>query len=129
MPQKYVYWISTALLALLYTGGGVFYLISTAEVQAIWASLGFPPYLVPIMAVVKIAAAAVIFWRPTVAITELAYAGMFFHLLLAVSAHLNAGDGQFLPALAGLVLLAASHATQNAARAKTSPFGVWPRHA
>ena len=47
MPQKYVYWISTALLALLYTGGGVFYLISTAEVQAIWASLGFPPYLVP----------------------------------------------------------------------------------
>lgn len=128
MLPKYTYWISTGLLALMYVGGGVFYLTATADVQAIWVSLGFPAYLVPIMAVVKIAAAVVILWRPTVALTELAYAGMFFHLLLAVSAHLNAADGGFAPALVGVVLLALSHGTQNTARRKLSPFGFWPRN-
>ncbi len=47
---------------------------------------------------------------------------MFFHLLLAISAHLNAGDGGFAPALIGLVLLVASFLTQNAARASKSPY-------
>lgn len=124
--QKIIYWVSTSLVALLYVGGGAFYLSNIAGVQEMWAHLGFPGYLVPIMAVVKLAAALVILWRPVVALADLAYAGMFFHLLLAISAHINAGDGGFLPALIGIVLLITSFFTQNAARAKPSPYGRLP---
>lgn len=126
MLQKGIYWVSTVLLALIYVGGGVFYLTDIAGMQAGWVQLGFPAYLVPIMAVVKIAAGVVILWRPVVALVDLTYAGMFFHLLLAVSAHIAAGDGQFLPAVIGVVLLVLSCFTQNAARAKPSPYGSWP---
>lgn len=126
MTKKRIYWVSTVLLALIYIGGGVFYLTDIAGVQAIWGQLGYPGYLVPIMAIVKLAAALVILWRPFVALVDFTYAGMFFHLLLAVSAHVAAGDGQFLPALVGVVLVVASFLTQNAARAKPSPYGHWP---
>jgi hypothetical protein len=126
MIQKSVYWVCTALLALMYCGAGVFYLTDIAAVQQMWGHLGFPAYLVPIMAVVKIAAAVVVLWRPIVGLTDFAYAGMFFHLVLAVSAHVNAGDGGFLPASIGMVLLVLSFFTQNAARAKPSPYGRWP---
>ncbi|MGE7964035.1 DoxX family protein [Pseudomonas sp. NPDC089918] len=126
MSQKRIYWGSTALLALLYLAGGVFYLSATTQVQAIWGQLGFPGYLVPILAIVKLTAAVVILWRPVIALVDLTYAGMFFHLLLAVSAHANAGDGGFVPALIGLVLIVLSYFTQNAARAKASPYGRWP---
>jgi hypothetical protein len=110
----------------MYVGAGTFYLTDIAGVQAIWGQLGFPAYLVPIMAVVKIVAGLVILWRPLVALTDLAYAGVFFHLLLAVSAHVNAGDGGFVPALVGTVLLIVSFFTQNAARTKPSPYGHLP---
>ena len=50
-----------------------------------------------------------------------AYAGMLFHLLLAISAHLNARDGGFVPALIALALLATSFLTQNLARRRPSP--------
>lgn len=126
MIQKSLYWVSTALLALMYIGAGTFYLTDIAGVQQIWEKLGFPAYLVPIMGVVKIAAGVVILWRPLVGLADLAYAGMFFHLLLAVSAHVNAGDGGFVPALVGTVLLVVSYVTQNAARAKPSPYGRLP---
>ena len=43
-------------------------------------------------------------------VKNLAYAGFFYHLLLALSAHIAAGDGpgMMVGAAAGLVLLAGS---------------------
>ena len=40
---------------------------------------------------------------------EWAYAGFFFDFLLAISAHLNAGDGEFPLAVIALVLLLVSY--------------------
>lgn len=57
---------------------------------------------------------------------SVAYAGMFYHLLLAFSAHVNAGDGGFVPAVLGLCVLVASFLTQNAARATQSPYPPSP---
>jgi hypothetical protein len=119
---KETYWIATGLLAFLYLAGGAYYLSDMAGVQRIFSTLGFPPYLVPILAVLKPTAAVVILWRFSVALSDLAYAAMFFHLLLAVSAHLNAGDYGFGPALVGLVALMVSFLTQNAARRTRSPY-------
>jgi hypothetical protein len=121
--QKWTYWISTSLLAAMYIAGSVFYLRDIPGTQQAYVALGYPGYLVPIMAAVKILGAVAIFARFNVALSDLAYAGIFFHLLLAVSAHINAGDGQFVPAIVGLLLLLLSFFTQNAARAKKSPYG------
>lgn len=117
---KAVYWISTGLLCLFYASGAFFYLTQRAMVEEGYAWLGFPAYLISILAVAKIAAPLAILTRFSVRLSDLAYAGMFYHLLLAISAHLNAGDGGFVPAVMGLVLLIVSFLTQNAGRKAAS---------
>jgi hypothetical protein len=57
-----------------------------------------------------------------VPLSDLAYAGMFYHLLLAISAHLNAGDFGFPPATVMLICMIVSFFTQNAARKGVSPY-------
>lgn len=123
MNIKWVYWIATVLLALLYVGGGVMYLTSIPMVQGMFLNFGYPAYIVPILGVVKLAAAVTILLRFSVTLSDLAYAGMFFHLLLAAGAHIGVGDPGFVPALIGLLLWAVSLLTQNAARSKPSPYG------
>lgn len=84
--------------------------------------VGYPGYLVPILAAAKLLAVAAIVSRVNVALSDLAYAGMFYHLLQAASAHIAVRKpGAAVPALVGLVLLIASFATQNAARQVPSP--------
>ena len=123
MKQKWLYWISTSLLAAMYIAGGVMYLSDIEGVKKLYGALGYPGYLVPIMGVVKLAGAAAILSRFSVALSDLAYAGIFFHLLLAMSAHISSGVGSPVAAVIGLLLLAASFYTQNQARAKKSPYG------
>jgi hypothetical protein len=122
LVQKYAYWVSTGLLALLYLAGATYYFSDLAGVRQAFAALGYPAYLVPILGVAKLLGAIVILWRFSVALSDLAYAGLFYHLLLAFSAHINAGDGGFAPAVVGLVLLVISFFTQNSARARKSPY-------
>lgn len=123
MIQKWTYWASTSLLAAMYIAGSAFYLSDIAGAKQAYMSLGYPGYLVPILVVLKFLGAIAILLRVNVALSDLAYAGMFYHLLLAASAHINAGDGQFVPAVAGLLLLLLSFFTQNTARVKKSPYG------
>lgn len=118
---KLLYWASTLLLSLLYLAAAAFYLTSLKTVQQGFIAFGFPAWLVPLLIVAKIAAPAAILTRLSVRLSDLAYAGMFYHLLLAISAHHYAGDGGFLPALLLLVLLLTSFLTQNTARRVPSP--------
>lgn len=123
MNRKYVYWISTGLLCLLYLTSATFYGTQGDKVRQMLGALGYPAYLVPILLVVKLLGVAAVLSRVSVALSDLAYAGMFYHLLLAISAHVNAGDGVgSTPAVVGLVLVLSSFFTQNAARAKKSPY-------
>ena len=122
MVRKYAYWISTALISLLYLASATIYLTQGDTVRQALGGLGYPAYLIPVLIVVKILGVAAILSRVSVALSDLAYAGMFYHLLLAFSAHLNAGDGGFAPALIGLGLLIVSFFTQNAAREAPSPY-------
>ncbi len=123
MAEIYVYWISTALLCLLYLSSAVIYATRREWVRQALAGLGYPAYLVPIMVVVKILGAAAILSRVSVLLSDLAYAGMIYHLLLSGLAHLGVRKpGGALPAAVGLALLAASFVTQNAAREIPSPY-------
>lgn len=123
MSIKWVYWIATGPLSLIYVGGGLMYLLNIPMVQGLFVDFGYPAYIVPILGVAKLAAAATILTRFSVALSDLAYAGMFFHLILAAGAHIGVADFAGLPpSLVGLVLLVVSFLTQNRVRRKQSPY-------
>ncbi|WP_138470319.1 DoxX family protein [Poseidonocella sp. HB161398] len=124
MNLESFYWASTVLLSLLYLSSAAIYLAKGAWVRQALAELNYPaPYLVPLMVVVKIAAPVVILLRLSPALSDLAYAGILFHMLLSGSAHLGVRKpAGAIPAMIGLLLLCLSFATQNAAREAPSPY-------
>ena len=122
MIRKYAYWISTALLCLLYIASATMYLTMGDQVRQSLAGLGYHAYLREVLVTVKILGVVAILSRVSVPLSDLAYAGMFYHLLLAFSAHIAAGDGAFIPAVLGFLALTISFVTQNAAREKKSPY-------
>lgn len=124
MPASYVYWISTALLSLLYLSSAALYVSKPAFVRQAQADLGYhAAHLVPFMVVVKILGPAAILSRVSVPLSDLAYAGILYHLLLSGMAHLGVRKPKgAIPAIIGLALLAASFTTQNAAREAASPY-------
>jgi len=126
MVAYYAYWLSTALLGLLYLTSAALYLIKKDWVHQTLTELHYPaPYLVPLMVVVKVLAPLAILSRVSVPLSDLAYAGIFFHLLLSGAAHLGVRKPKgALPAAIGLVLLVVSFTTQNVARDVPSPYGV-----
>jgi DoxX-like family len=118
---KVVYWLSTSLLCLFYAANAVMYLAQRPMVEAGFGYLGYPAYLVTLLIVVKIAAPLAILTRVSVRLSDLAYAGIFYHLALTISAHLNVGDDGFVAALVVLVLVIVSFLSQNAGRKVASP--------
>jgi len=118
---KIIYWASTGLLCLIYFGGAAFYTTQGEMVAQIYGMLGYPTYLISLLIVVKILGPVAILSRLSIPLSDLAYAGMFFHLLLAISAHINAGDNGYAPAVIGLLLMLVSFFTQNAVRKGESP--------
>jgi hypothetical protein len=109
--------MTTTLLSLLYPASATLYATQGDTVREALSRLGYPGYLVPTLVAVKLLGVAAIFSRVSVALSDLAYAGMFFHLLLAISAHVNGGNpGGAAPASVGFALLIVSFFTQNAAR-------------
>lgn len=123
MTGNYTYWIGTALLSLLYLASAITYIAKRNWVRQALADLGYPGYLIPVLTAVKILAVAAILSRVSTVLSDLAYAGMFYHLLLSASAHIGVRKpGGALPAAVGLVLLVASFVTQNAARDVPSPY-------
>lgn len=125
MTANFTYWISSALLLLLYLTSATLYLVKTDWVRKQLAELGYPGYLVPLLIAVKILAVIAVLWRVSVPLSDLAYAGMFFHLLLAGLAHIGVHKPkEALPAVIGLVLLVISFATQNSTRDIPSPYGL-----
>lgn len=124
MVATYTYWISTTLLSLLYFASAFMYISKRAFVRKAQAELGYSASnLMPFMIVIKILGPAAILLHSNVALSDLAYAGMFYHLILSGLAHLGVRKPKgAIPAAVGLILLALSFATQNAAREFPSPY-------
>lgn len=114
MVTTYAYWISTALLSLLYLASVYMYVTKRDYVMQAQAQLGYSAaHLVPFMIVVKILGPAAILSRFSVPLSDLAYAGLFYHLILSGMAHLGVRNPKAaLPAAVGLVLLVTSFVTQ-----------------
>ena len=124
MTAIYTYCVATALLSALYLSSAGLYLTRRDYVRQVLSDLGYRvAYLVPVMAAIKLIAVAAILSRISVALSDLAYAGILYHLLLSGLAHLGVGKPRgSIPAVIGLILLALSFATQNAARETPSPY-------
>jgi hypothetical protein len=123
MAATYAYWISTTLLSLLYLSSAFLYVTKRDFVRKAQADLGYhAAHLIPFMIAVKFLGPIALLSRVSVPLSDLAYAGIFYHLLLSGMAHLGVRKPKdALPAAIGLALLAVSFITQNAAREMPSP--------
>lgn len=116
MVAKVIYWISTIGFCAVY-GLSVFSYISDPVASAAgYAGVGYPAYLVTMMIFVKTAGILAVLVRRPVWLAQLAYAGFFYHLILAFSAHIAAGVPGFEIAIVLFVLVILSWLSQNAAR-------------
>lgn len=107
--NKIIYLVSTVLLTLLMGVSVGNYIFNHEMVSERITDLGFPTYLIYLMAIAKTLGLIAIWTKKNQTLKEWAYAGFFFNLVLAIIAHLGVGDGEFAPPLVGLVLLLASY--------------------
>ena len=105
---KLIYWFSTILLALLLLFSAGMYFFNHTDVVVAFQELGYPTYLIYPLAFAKILAVIAIVSNKVRFLKQLAYAGVFFNLLLAFIAHAAKGDGAGLFAFLGIFLVSIS---------------------
>ncbi len=106
--NKIIYWVVTGLLCLMMLMSASMYLFKYDMVSSIFTKLGFPTFIVYPLAIAKILGVIAILTKKSKLLKEWAYAGFFFDFLLALAAHLNVQDGEYIPAIVALILLAIS---------------------
>ena len=124
MAPTIVYWISTCLLSAIYLLSATIYIRTPEVAKTGHTQLGYvAPNLIPFMIVIKILAPIAIISRVSVGLSDLAYAGLFYHLIISGLAHYGVRNAKgMMPAIIGMILLLLSFATQNAARLTQSPY-------
>jgi len=106
---RILYWVVTGPLIALMLFAVYNYIFKHELIVDVFNKLGYPTYIIYPLAVAKLLGIIAIVTKRSPVLKEWAYAGFFFNFLLALSAHLNVGDGQFPPALVCLILLTASY--------------------
>ena len=91
--DKIIYWIATAWLALGMLATGIVQLIQTKEETALMTHLGYPVYLLTLLAIWKILGVIAVLIPKFPLLKEWAYAGFFFAMSGAIVSHLVIGDG------------------------------------
>ena len=104
-----IYRISTGLISVLMLFSATMYFVQNQWVSETFLKLGFPTFIIYPLAVAKILAVIAIWTNKSKMLKEWAYAGLVFDLLLAFGAHVNINDGEFAPALVGLVIVFISY--------------------
>ncbi|MFC3703164.1 DoxX family protein [Devosia honganensis] len=116
MVARIVYWVSTLAFCAFYALSIYTYISDPAGSAAGYAAVGYPAYLVSLMIFVKIAGILAVLVRRPLGLAQLAYAGFFYHLILAFSAHVTSGVPGFEISVVLFVLVILSWLSQNAAR-------------
>jgi len=106
--KKIIYWTATILLCLIMLYSASMYFTKTEMVRGFFESLNYPTYIVIPLAIAKISGVIIILWRKSAWLTEWAYAGFFFDMVLASFAHYFADQGIGL-SIYGLILLLISY--------------------
>ena len=91
--KTYIYWASTALVALDFLAGGITNLARPPMVVEGMAHLGYPAYFASILGFWKVLGAVALVAPRFPRVKEWAYAGIMFDLTSAAISHGVVGDG------------------------------------
>lgn len=91
--NKKIYWIATLWLSLGMVSTGVVQLLKVKEETVLFTNLGYPLYLMTILAIWKFLGVIAVLIPKFPLLKEWAYAGFFFAMSGAVFSHLAHGDG------------------------------------
>ncbi len=91
--QKIIYWVATLWLALGMVSTAIVQLIKMPEEVANFTSLGFPLYLMTVLAIWKVLGVVAVLIPKFPVLKEWAYAGFFFAMSGAVMAHISSEHG------------------------------------
>jgi len=107
--DRVLYWIFTGLLTAQMLGTAGMQLFNPDMGREGFIRLGYPTYILYPLALAKLLGLAAVLSNRSYLLKNLAYAGFLYLLLLAVTAHLAAGEGpETIPAALALVWLAGS---------------------
>lgn len=106
--NKIIYWLATALMCAMFLYSATMYFTKTEMVIGFFEMLNYPTYLVYPLAIAKILGVIMVLWRKSTWLTEWAYAGFFFDVVLAFFAHQNAGH-DVTQALVTIILVLLSY--------------------
>ncbi len=106
--NRIIYWISTGILCLIMVFSASMYLFKYDMAAASFENLGFPTWIIYPNATLKILGVIAILSKKSKLLKEWAYAGMFFDMALAFTAHYMAEDGGGAIAAVGLIALVVS---------------------
>ena len=109
--NEIIYRIATVLLSANMLLSAGMYVFKHEMVVEMFTSLSYPSYIIYPLAIAKILGLIAIWSNKSRMLKEWAYAGFVFELLLAISAHVNVGDGGFAGAAIALVLTLVSYST------------------
>ncbi|MDQ7949186.1 MAG: DoxX family protein [Pedobacter sp.] len=90
--NKIIYWIATLWLALGMLSTGIVQLLKMEAEVKLFNHLGYPSYLLPLLAIWKILGVVAILIPKFPLVKEWAYAGFFFTMSGAIYSHLAMGD-------------------------------------
>ena len=107
--KQILYWASTAILCSIFLYSAYMYFTKTETIKGFFESFNYPSYIVIPLAVLKILGVAMILFRKSKWLTEWAYAGFFFDLILATAAHYYAGHEIVGFSLYGLIVIFPSY--------------------
>lgn len=116
--NRIIYWIFTIWMCLGMVSSAIVQLIRMKEEVDMFNHLGYPLYLMSILATWKLLGVVVALAPKLPVLKEWAYAGFFFVMSGALISHLIVGDGlkEIFPAALTLVLIALSYFFRPASR-------------
>ncbi|MDG1332857.1 MAG: DoxX family protein [Crocinitomicaceae bacterium] len=115
-----IYWIVTGLFCLSAVAGAIAYFAMYDMTSEMFTSLGVPTEVIYPLAIAKILGVIAICFIKSPLLKKLAYLGFALDLIMAIIAHINAGDGEFYGPIIPLALLATSYIFYRKLNAKTA---------
>ncbi len=103
--SKVIYWLATLILCGVMMYSASMYFMNTEMVEGFFEHVNYPTYLVIPLAVAKVLGVIMVLWRGSRWLTEWAYAGFFFDVVLAFFAHYTAGDSVTFTLITMIALL------------------------
>lgn len=105
---KIAYWIVTVLMCGLFAYSASMYFTNTDGIKGFFEVFNYPTYIVIPLAIAKVLGVIAIISNASRALSEWAYAGFFFDVILATAAHYHAGHGLIGYSFWGILLVVAS---------------------